>query len=260
RAIRNGTETRYIYDAAGNLLAETDSSNTITRYYIHGAGLLAAVTPTDVVYCYHFDGVGSTVAITDSSQSVVNSYAYTPFGILLNESESFTQPFKYVGGLGVLAEASGFYYMRARYYDPIVGRFISEDPLGFGGGDVNLMVYAGSNPVLLVDPWGLTWQQDVSFIARAVGIVTLEVHIEAFRQVAQVAATSIVLGRISTAAQLTHIQAAALDNSLKAADILNRTGGSDLRDFAQRVDSKIRTAREEVYGNTTSATTTQAGK
>ena len=154
RAIRNGTETRYIYDAAGNLLAETDSSNTITRYYIHGAGLLAAVTPADAVYCYHYDGVGSTVAITDSSQGVVNSYTYSPFGMLLNESETFTQPFKYVGKLGVMAEDNWFYYMRARYYDPVLGRFISEDPLGFGGGDVNLYVYGGNNPVLVVDPWG----------------------------------------------------------------------------------------------------------
>jgi uncharacterized protein RhaS with RHS repeats len=45
--------------------------------------------------------------------------------------------------------------MRARYYDPEVGRFISEDPIGFEGGDVNLMVYVGNNPILLIDPLGL---------------------------------------------------------------------------------------------------------
>jgi len=45
--------------------------------------------------------------------------------------------------------------MRARYYDPVLGRFISEDPLGFGGGDVNLMVYTSNDPVNWVDPWGL---------------------------------------------------------------------------------------------------------
>ncbi len=36
-----------------------------------------------------------------------------------------------------------------------MGRFISEDPLGFGGGDVNLYVYGGNNPLLVVDPWGM---------------------------------------------------------------------------------------------------------
>jgi RHS repeat-associated protein len=52
--------------------------------------------------------------------------------------EAVTQPFKYVGQYGVMVEPNGLYYMRARYYDPSLGRFISEDPAGFGGGDVNL--------------------------------------------------------------------------------------------------------------------------
>ena len=54
-----------------------------------------------------------------------------------------------------MAEPNGLYYMRARYYDPTVGRFISEDPLGFGGGDVNLYAYARNNPVNRIDPLGL---------------------------------------------------------------------------------------------------------
>ena len=54
-----------------------------------------------------------------------------------------------------MAEPNGLYYMRARYYDPTVGRFISEDPLGFGGGDVNLSAYVRNNPVNWVDPFGL---------------------------------------------------------------------------------------------------------
>ena len=54
-----------------------------------------------------------------------------------------------------MAEPNGLYYMRARYYDPSVGRFISEDPLGFGGGDVNLSAYVRNNPVNRIDPNGL---------------------------------------------------------------------------------------------------------
>jgi RHS repeat-associated protein len=77
----------------------------------------------------------------------------------------------FVGRYGVMAEPSGLYYMRARYYDPNVGRFISEDPIGFGGGDVNFFayvdsvgkpaaltnpnVYASDNPVNRIDPLGL---------------------------------------------------------------------------------------------------------
>jgi len=128
---------------------------------VHGAGLLAAITPSDDLYCYHFDGIGNTVAVTDSSESVVNSYDYSPFGMIISQSEGFAQPFKHVGRLGVMAEANCFYYMRARYYDPVNGRFISEDPMGFNGGDVNLYVYVQNNPLLVVDPSGL-WAGGIS--------------------------------------------------------------------------------------------------
>ena len=52
-------------------------------------------------------------------------------------------------------EPNGFYYMRARTYDPKVGSFISEDPIGFEGGTVNLYEYVGNNPVKKIDPSGL---------------------------------------------------------------------------------------------------------
>jgi RHS repeat-associated protein len=166
RAERRGVTTHYIYDIHGNLLAETDKRNQITRYYIHGAGLLAAATLDDAVYCYHYDGIGSTVAITDEAGQVANSYAYSPFGIILDASEKFAQPFKYVGQYGVMAEPNGLYYMRARYYDPDIGRFISEDPIGFGGGDVNLYAYVKNNPVNWIDPKGL--YNDADYILDAI--------------------------------------------------------------------------------------------
>jgi RHS repeat-associated protein len=114
------------------------------------------VTPAGDVYTYHFNAVGSTIAMTDSGQTVVNKYSYDPFGnVAANSVENVPQPFKFVGQYGVMTEPNGFYYMRARYYDPEVGRFISEDPIGFEGGDVNLYVYASNNPILLIDPSGL---------------------------------------------------------------------------------------------------------
>ena len=54
-----------------------------------------------------------------------------------------------------LREPNGLYYMNARYYDPTIGRFLSEDPLGLGGGDLTLYSYAGNNPLVFVDPSGL---------------------------------------------------------------------------------------------------------
>jgi RHS repeat-associated protein len=152
--VRSAVVTRYVYDAAGNLLAEADGQNNITRYYIYGIGLIAMVTPSDQVYCYHFNVVGSTIAMTDQTQAMVNQYAYDPFGNILNQVEAVSQPFKFVGQFGVMTEPNGFYYMRARYYDPQVGRFISEDPVGFDSGDLNLMVYVTNNPINQIDPGG----------------------------------------------------------------------------------------------------------
>ncbi len=154
RATRSGVETKYIYDAFGNLLAEADSADTIARYYIHGFGLLAMVTTSDQVNVYHYNAIGNTIAITNQTGTIINKYAYTPFGRLANEEETLSQPFKFVGKYGIMSEQNGLYYMRARYYDAETGRFISEDPIGFAGGDVNLYAYVQNNPVMFVDPSG----------------------------------------------------------------------------------------------------------
>ncbi len=86
---------------------------------------------------------------------MVNKYAYSPFGGLANMLETVPQPFKFVGQYGIMSEPNGLYYMRARYYDQHTGRFISEDPIGFVGGDVNLYAYVQNNPINLIDPSGL---------------------------------------------------------------------------------------------------------
>ena len=164
KAIRNGVTSQYVYDAAGNLLVEADQSDAIKRYYIHGLGLMAMVdAQTNQLYVYHFDGTGHTVAMTDADQAIVNRYAYDPYSRVLGKDETVVQPFTYVGQAGVMTEADGLYYMRARYYDAEVGRFISEDPIGFDGG-INLYAYVGGNPIMLVDPNG----EFANFIAGGV--------------------------------------------------------------------------------------------
>ena len=99
-----------------------------------------------------------------------------------------------------MTEPNGFYYMRARYYDPEVGRFISEDPIGFEGGDVNLMVYVGNNPILLMDPFGLResssgFQQSLQLTAKGAWVAaTAAVFIPADTVVGEIVFGAIGLG------------------------------------------------------------------
>mgnify|MGYP000905349921 CR=1 FL=1 len=64
---------------------------------------------TGALYCYHFDATGNTVAMTNASQVVVNQYAYTPFGEIAAKSETWAQPFTYVGQYGVFQESDNIY-------------------------------------------------------------------------------------------------------------------------------------------------------
>ena len=147
--IENGVEKRYISG-----LLETDASGSITAYYVYGLGLISKITPSNEVYYYHYDGIGSTIGMSDSLGNIVNKYAYDAFGKVLNQEEVISNPFKYVGQFGVMDEENGLLYMRARYYDPDVGRFISKDPIGILGG-LNMFTYVQNNPVNEIDPEGL---------------------------------------------------------------------------------------------------------
>jgi RHS repeat-associated protein len=147
-SIENGVEKRYVSG-----LVETDASGSITAYYVYGLGLISKITPSNEVYYYHYDGIGSTIGISDPLGNMVNKYAYDAFGKVLNQEEVISNPFKYVGQFGVMDEENGLLYMRARYYDPEVGRFISKDPIGILGG-LNLYGYVQNNPVNGIDPEG----------------------------------------------------------------------------------------------------------
>jgi RHS repeat-associated protein len=157
--IDNGVQTNYLIDPNGLLpqvLAETDTSNNLISFYVYdGAGLVAKITPGNQYYFYHYDGLDSTIAITDNTGQVVNTYCYSPEG-LVGAQETIPNPFQYVGRFGVMAEGNGLYFMRARYYDPEVGRFINKDPIGYAEG-MNLFAYVANDLVNFIDPEGLSY-------------------------------------------------------------------------------------------------------
>jgi len=104
---------------------------------------------------YHFNNRGDTVAMTGSSGNVTDAYAYGPYGEPAGRTGGTENPFTFVGRHGVMDEGGGLYFMRARYYDSATGRFLSKDPIGFGGGDWNLYGYVSGNPLIWEDSNGL---------------------------------------------------------------------------------------------------------
>jgi RHS repeat-associated protein len=152
-----GGNTTYTYDAHEVLRrVEADPSGTSTHLLVSALGVddplgeevVAGGGPSALSY-YHADGLGSIVAQTDAAGGVVESRSYDAWGRPADVSvsgPSFT-------GREWDAETRLHYY-RARYYDPKIGRFLSEDPIGFQAGDVNFYAYVRNNPVLLTDPTG----------------------------------------------------------------------------------------------------------
>ncbi len=160
-AIAGGETTRYVLDindSISHVLAETDETGSISNYYIYGRGLTSRIDSSGTAY-YHYDVRGSTIALTDESSFVSDSYAYDSFGTILNSSGSNANPFRYVGRYGLLDDGNGLKYVRARYYAPLIGRFITKDPY-LGEEDavqsLHRYVYAQNNPLRLVDVSGFS--------------------------------------------------------------------------------------------------------
>lgn len=167
-----GTAT-FRYDYAGNLIEKTVSGRTesyvldeITNvaYQEDGTGLRMSVLSGPRID-RHFgivkgdgsvelaltDALRSTVITVDATGGETGRFSYQPYGET-TAAGGTVFPFRFTGR--VLA-AGGLQYYRARHYDPLAGQFVSEDPIGFAGGDTNLYRYVRNAPVLFTDSLGL---------------------------------------------------------------------------------------------------------
>ncbi len=129
----------------GNVLSDSKSG----AQYIYGNGLEARIKDGVISY-YVTDIRGSVVAIVDQNGNITHKYQYDSFGRVTQKKEADYNPFQYVGKYGVMALNDHQYYMRARHYDPTIGRFLSEDPIW----STNLYPYADNNPIMGIDPEG----------------------------------------------------------------------------------------------------------
>ncbi|HET7464642.1 MAG TPA: RHS repeat-associated core domain-containing protein, partial [Longimicrobium sp.] len=171
----NGVVVSYFYDGLGRRVRKTVSFNDyyfvymgstllmdLSAYgiqakytYYPGSDQPHSVTRGGSTWYYGTDVQGSVLALFNATGSVVNRYAYHPFGETLRASESASVPnrIRYAGR--EYESESGLYYNNARWYDPSLHRFISEDPAGLQGGG-NLYTYTGNDPVNYSDPTGLS--------------------------------------------------------------------------------------------------------
>ena len=144
--LENGRRTSFVYHN-GELLEEGREEQGIS--YHLGAGMEAFRRGQELYY-YHRDEQLSTVFVTDGQGEIRNSYQYDAFGIPLETTEQLNNRIRYTGQQ--YDELTEQYYLRARYYNPVAGRFMQEDV--YQGDGLNLYAYCGNNPVVYDDPSG----------------------------------------------------------------------------------------------------------
>ncbi len=154
RRTTNAGTARYVYDGSQIALEVDGSGNVVAEYsYFPGVDQPHTVKRGGSVYYYLADGPGNVVGLLDASGTLVNEYHYSPWGEAEVEREGVAQPYRFTGR--TWDRETGLYDYRARWYDPALGRFVSEDPIGLAGG-INPYAYVGNDPVNGRDPSGLS--------------------------------------------------------------------------------------------------------
>lgn len=201
--IASGTSNTFAYDANDYRIKKTDSGGT-RQYHLEGEHLestynqsgqlvdkyLRGAVIDEIVdsyhytvpgnatswknYTFHHDQSNSITALSGANGSVEEQTGFDPFGAITSSTAPATgNALLYTGR--EYDRDSGLYYYRARYYDPEIGRFISEDPKGFGAG-INFYAYCKNSPNDCTDPSGLI---DVAkYINAGIRVInkTVETH------------------------------------------------------------------------------------
>ena len=163
----DGVTTTHIWDGQ-NMAGEITEDNFTG--YLRGARLIARQMGDNTQY-YHFNGHGDTSSITDGNGTALRNYTYDAFGNVEHLHDLDTNPFRYCGEY--YDAETGFIYLRNRYYDPSMGRFISEDPVRDG---LNWYVYCRNNPIKYIDPTGY-WATSDSKYSSTVQAMLLQLTV-----------------------------------------------------------------------------------
>ena len=154
----NGVRTDYLVDKNrdfAQVLEEVDGSSNLLVSYVYGDDLLSQ--NRGLPSYYHYDGLGSTRALTDNSEFVTDTYVYEAFGELIDATGGTVNDYLFTGEQ--FDPNIGFYYLRARYYNPEIVRFVTLDTFQgniFDPISLHKYLYANADPVNNIDPSGET--------------------------------------------------------------------------------------------------------
>jgi RHS repeat-associated protein len=193
--VSDGTsQTKYVYDAFGErvatiaggvrtnylsapiwglpeVLVEYDANGNVTADYVHGNGTVRSRRDNREVY-HHTDGLGSTRALTDTVGLVTDRYTYDAYGGMVEHQGTFGNSFQFAGEQR--DASTGLDYLRARYYDSSLGRFVSADPFaGFMSDPMSLhnYQYAHANPTRYTDPSGYFSLGELAVVTTILGTI-----------------------------------------------------------------------------------------
>lgn len=157
--------TQFVYDRQHVILDFIDTDGEagpaaaqLAKRYLHGPvvdQIFAEEEAAGQVLWHLTDHLGTVRDVVDSDGTVVDRLTYDSFGNLAEPASARLESRYRFTGREFDIE-TGLHYFRARYYDAATGRFVSQDPIGFDGGDVNLFRYVGNRATLFVDPFGTT--------------------------------------------------------------------------------------------------------
>ena len=197
KTIEPGRTTQFVYDGDGGRVKKytvgsqesvvyigslfevaTDAAGaqTLIRHLYAGSQkIVSLVGPTDVTY-YHPDHLGSSSIMTDASGNQLTHYEYTPYGAVVQTEGADSTPYKFTGKE---LDQTGLYFYGARYYDPVIGRFITADTIvqaPYDPQSLNRYSYCRNNPLNYVDPSGHScWKKFVDILVSVVATVVINV-------------------------------------------------------------------------------------
>lgn len=140
------------------MIIRNDSPDTVLTY---GNGLISEETDKETYY-HHYNNIGSTMYLTDSEGNICAEYIYGTYGELLKGDTNLTS-YLYNGKYGVMTDENGLYYMRHRYYNTDIRRFVNQDIVNGNLGNsqsLNRYSYVQGNPLTYTDPFGLSPEKD----------------------------------------------------------------------------------------------------